>query len=206
MRKKVFIIVTSHTWIFLVLQAYYLSFSIKHDPFINLMLHFCTKWAHALTFIFNRCFPQGIDIYFDNVGGEILDAALGNMRIHGRIAVCGMISQQNLSGPLGFHNIYCLITKRIRMQGFLQSDYLDLYPRFLEDVSNYYRQGKIVYIEDIKGGLENGPSALVGLFSGKNVGKQVICIAHEWVRPKISFQLKQFSVFLMSKLCLKLIM
>lgn len=127
----------------------------------------------------DRYFPQGIDIYFDNVGGDMLDAALLNMRIHGRIAVCGMVSQQSLSKPKGIYNLFNLISRRIRMQGFLQSDYLHLYPRFLEDVSNYYKQGKIVYIEDMNEGLESAPSAFVGLFHGKNVGKQVIRVAHE---------------------------
>ena len=127
----------------------------------------------------DRYFPHGIDIYFDNVGGDMLDAALLNMRIHGRIAVCGMVSQQSLSKPKGIYNLFNLISKRIRMQGFLQSDYLNLYPRFLEDVSNYYKQGKIVYIEDMNEGLESAPAAFVGLFHGKNVGKQVIRVAHE---------------------------
>ncbi|KAG2693766.1 hypothetical protein I3760_08G111400 [Carya illinoinensis] len=126
-----------------------------------------------------RYFPQGIDIYFDNVGGDMLDAALLNMRIHGRIAVCGVVSQQSFTKPQGIFNWFNLITKRIRMQGFLQHDYLHLYPRFLEDVITNYKQGKIVYIEDMKEGLDSAPAAFVGLFSGKNVGKQVIRVAHE---------------------------
>ncbi|KAK7304317.1 hypothetical protein VNO77_45185 [Canavalia gladiata] len=126
-----------------------------------------------------RYFPQGIDIYFDNVGGEMLDAALLNMRIHGRIAVCGMVSQQSLSNPKGIYNLFNLISRRIKMQGFLQSDYLHLYQRFLEDVSSYYKQGKIFYFEDMNEGLESAPAAFVGLFYGKNVGKQVIRVAHE---------------------------
>ncbi|XP_065875106.1 2-alkenal reductase (NADP(+)-dependent) isoform X2 [Euphorbia lathyris] len=87
-----------------------------------------------------RYFPEGIDIYFDNVGGDMLDAALLNMRVHGRIAVCGMISVQSLSAAEGIHNLFNLISKRIKMQGFLQSDYLDLYPKFLEHVSSNYKQ------------------------------------------------------------------
>jgi len=126
-----------------------------------------------------RYFPQGIDVYFDNVGGAMLDAALMNMSIHGRIAVCGMVSEKSLSNPQGIHNLYNLISKRIRMQGFLQSDYLQLYPRFLEDVISYYKQGKIVYVEDMKEGLESAPAALAGLYAGKNVGKQVVCVARE---------------------------
>lgn len=109
----------------------------------------------------------------------MLDAALSNMRIHGRIALCGMVSQTSLSNPQLIHNMHNMITKRITMKGFLQSDYLHLFPRFVEDVSSYYKQGKIVYVEDINQGLESAPAAFVGLFSGKNVGKQVICIAPE---------------------------
>lgn len=127
----------------------------------------------------NRYFPQGIDIYFENVGGPMLDAVLLNMAIHGRIAVCGMVSQHGMSGQHGIHNLYTLISKRIRMQGFLQSDYLSLFPRFVKDVTAYYRQGKIVYIENMNQGLESAPAAFVGLFSGQNVGKQVIRLAGE---------------------------
>ncbi|XP_057961933.1 2-alkenal reductase (NADP(+)-dependent) [Malania oleifera] len=126
-----------------------------------------------------RYFPQGIDIYFDNVGGAMLDAALLNMRVHGRIAICGMVSEQDLSEPKGIHNVFNLISKRIKMQGFLQSDYLHLFPRFVEDVTSYYKQGKIVYVEDLHEGLHSAPAAFVGLYSGKNVGKQLICVAKE---------------------------
>ena len=126
---------------------------------------------------YNRYFPQGIDIYFDNVGGDMLDAALGNMKVFGRIAVCGMVSLDGLSDPQTLRNLYNVIIKRIKIQGFVQSDYLDLYPRFLEHVTAYYKQGKIVYIEDMNEGLESAPCALAGLFSGKNVGKQVVRVA-----------------------------
>ncbi|KAB1225094.1 2-alkenal reductase (NADP(+)-dependent) [Morella rubra] len=126
-----------------------------------------------------RYFPQGIDIYFDNVGGEMLDAALLNMRIHGRIAVCGAVSQKDVSKPRGLYNWLNLITKRIRIEGFLQNDYLHLYPSFMEHVISNYKEGKIVYVEDMSEGLESAAAALVGIFSGKNVGKQVIRVAHE---------------------------
>ncbi|KAI3411713.1 PKS_ER domain-containing protein [Psidium guajava] len=124
-----------------------------------------------------RYFPQGIDIYFDNVGGDMLDAALLNMRVGGRIAVCGMVSQLNQTKPQGIHNLFNLIMKRIRMQGFLQSDYLHLFPLFFNQVMEYYKQGKITYVEDVAYGLEHAPAAFVGLFSGRNVGKQVIHVA-----------------------------
>jgi len=126
-----------------------------------------------------RYFPQGIDIYFDNVGGEMLDAALDNMRVHGRVAICGVVSQQDFSKPRGIYKWLNLITKSIKMQGFLQHDYLHLYPSFMEHVIGNYKQGKIVVIEDMNEGLESAPAAFVGLFHGKNVGKQVIRVAHE---------------------------
>ncbi|KAJ0016633.1 hypothetical protein Pint_10641 [Pistacia integerrima] len=98
-----------------------------------------------------ECFPEGIDIYFENVGGEMLDAVLLNMRLRGRIAACGMISQYNLHQPEGVHN-----TLNIR-----------------------FREKKVVYVEDIAEGLEGAPAALVGLFSGRNVGKQVVAVSKE---------------------------
>ncbi|CAK9181887.1 unnamed protein product [Ilex paraguariensis] len=126
-----------------------------------------------------RYFPNGIDIYFENVGGKMLDAVLMNMRLRGRIAVCGMISQYNLEQPEGVHNLFCLITKQIRMEGFVVGGYYHLYPKFLDMILPYMKEGKIEYVEDIAEGIERAPAALVGLFSGRNVGKQVVFIAHE---------------------------
>ncbi|KAL8200473.1 hypothetical protein R6Q57_011812 [Mikania cordata] len=126
-----------------------------------------------------RYFPNGIDIYFENVGGKMLDAVLSNMRVHGRIAVCGMISQYNLNQPEGINNLMLMILKRIRMEGFLVLDYHHLYPKYFDMILPLIEEGKITYVEDIVEGLDNAPAALVGLFSGKNVGKQVVAIAHE---------------------------
>ncbi|XP_049404601.1 2-alkenal reductase (NADP(+)-dependent)-like [Solanum stenotomum] len=126
-----------------------------------------------------RYFPDGIDIYFENVGGKMLDAVLVNMKLHGRIAVCGMISQYNLDKTEGVHNLFCLIAKRIRMEGFLVFDYYHLYPKYLEMIIPQIKAGNIVYVEDIAEGFESAPSALVGLFSGLNVGKQVVMISCE---------------------------
>ncbi|CDP08119.1 unnamed protein product [Coffea canephora] len=126
-----------------------------------------------------RYFPEGIDIYFENVGGKTLDATLLNMKVHSRIAVCGMISQYNLDKPEGIHNLASVLYKRIRMEGFVVKEYYHLYPKFLDLVLPYIRKNKITYVEDIAEGLENGPAALVGLFSGRNVGKQVLVVARE---------------------------
>ncbi|XP_061360134.1 2-alkenal reductase (NADP(+)-dependent)-like isoform X2 [Gastrolobium bilobum] len=126
-----------------------------------------------------RYFPEGIDIYFENVGGKTLDAVLLNMRVHGRIPVCGMVSQYNLTQPEGVTNLTNLIYKRIRMQGFNVFDFFHLYPKFLEFLLPHIREGKVVYVEDIADGFEKGPAALVGLYSGRNVGKQVLLVARE---------------------------
>ncbi|XP_030479811.1 2-alkenal reductase (NADP(+)-dependent) [Cannabis sativa] len=126
-----------------------------------------------------RYFPEGIDIYFENVGGKMLDAVLLNMRLNARIAVCGMISQYNLEYPEGVHNLMNLITKQARLQGFVVTNYYHLYPKFLEFILPSIKQGKIVYVEDVVQGLENAPAALVGLFLGRNVGKQIVAISHE---------------------------
>jgi len=126
-----------------------------------------------------RCFPEGIDIYFENVGGKLLDAVLLNMRLHGRIPVCGMISQYNLQQPEGVHNLFYLISKRIRMEGFLVLDFYHLYPKYVEWILPLIKEGKVTYVEDIAEGLERAASALVGLFSGRNVGKQLVVVARE---------------------------
>ena len=126
-----------------------------------------------------RCFPNGIDVYFENVGGATLDAVLLNMRTHGRIAACGMISQYNLDRPEGVHNLMMIITKRIQMKGFVVLDHYHLHAQFAETVLPYIREGKIAYVEDVVEGLEKGPEALIGLYAGRNVGKQLVAVDHE---------------------------
>ncbi|XP_077225135.1 2-alkenal reductase (NADP(+)-dependent)-like [Tasmannia lanceolata] len=141
------------------------AFNYKEEPDLNVAL--------------KRYFPEGIDIYFENVGGPMLDAVLLNMRLKGRIAVCGMISQYNLEKLDGVQNLFNLISKRIRMEGFMIFDYYHLYPQFLELTHQYIKAGKIFYVEDTVEGLEKAPAALIGLFTGSNVGKQVVVVARE---------------------------
>ncbi|MED6223338.1 hypothetical protein PIB30_073030 [Stylosanthes scabra] len=141
------------------------GFNYKEEPDLNAAL--------------KSYFPEGIDVYFENVGGKTLDAVLLNMRVNGRIPACGMISQYNLTQPEGVTNLANIVFKKIRMQGFNFFDYVHLYPKFLEFVLSHLREGKIMYVEDIAEGLENGPAALVGLFSGRNFGKQVLLVAPE---------------------------
>ncbi|MED6157300.1 hypothetical protein PIB30_021951 [Stylosanthes scabra] len=125
-----------------------------------------------------RCFPEGIDFYLDQVGGKMLDAVLLNMKFHGRIAICGMISQYNLDEPEVLRNVMLLALKRLSVKGFTHRDHHHLYPKLLELALPYIRDKKIVYVEDIVEGIESGPAALVGLFSGRNFGKQIVALAH----------------------------
>ncbi|XP_050237892.1 2-alkenal reductase (NADP(+)-dependent)-like [Mercurialis annua] len=137
------------------------------------------KEEHDWDATLKRYFPEGIDIYFENVGGKMLDAVLLNMRVHGRIAACGMISQYNLQQPEGVHNLMTIVYKRILIKGFVSFDYFGQYSKILDYVLPYIREGKISYVEDIADGIESAPAALVGLFSGRNVGKQVVAVAHD---------------------------
>ncbi|KAG6400035.1 hypothetical protein SASPL_141523 [Salvia splendens] len=127
-----------------------------------------------------RYFLDGIDIYFDNVGGKMLEAVLNNMRLNGRVALCGMISQYNsLEQPEGVHNLINAIVKWVRMEGFFTSDHYHLYPKFLEVVVLLIKEEKITYVEDIAEGIESAPEALFGLYSGRNVGKLLVVVARE---------------------------
>uniref|UniRef100_A0A151UDG7 NADP-dependent oxidoreductase P1 n=1 Tax=Cajanus cajan TaxID=3821 RepID=A0A151UDG7_CAJCA len=129
--------------------------------------------------LYIRYFPEGIDIYFENVGGKTLDAVLQNMRLQGRIPVCGMVSQYNLTQHEGVTNLSNLIFKQLRMEGFIVTKFYHLYPKFLEFLLPHIREGNVVYVEDIVEGLENGPKALVGLYNGRNVGKQVVVVTRD---------------------------
>ncbi|OMO71076.1 Alcohol dehydrogenase superfamily, zinc-type [Corchorus capsularis] len=137
------------------------------------------KDEHDLEATLKRYFPEGIDIYFENVGGKMLDAVLMNMRVHGRIAMCGMISQYNLEQPQGPKNLMSLIYRRIRMEGFVVFDYCHLYSKFLDMMLPLIREERITYMEDIVEGLVNAPAALIGIFSGQSMGKKMVRVAPE---------------------------
>jgi len=128
-----------------------------------------------------RCFPEGIDIYFENVGGAMLDAVLLNMRVRGRIAVCGLISQYNLKDGEkdAVRNLSAVVAKRLRLQGFIEPDHKHLYPKYEAWVLPYIRDGTLAYVEDVAEGLESAPGALIGLFHGRNVGKQLVRVADD---------------------------
>lgn len=128
----------------------------------------------------DRHFPEGIDIYFENVGGKMLDAVLKVINWHGRISVCGMISQYNKDDNQDpIFSLSLVISKRLKLQGFIVSDYMNVRPKFLEFVANAVREKKLVVIEDYTDGIENAPAALIGLLRGDNVGKKIVRVAAE---------------------------
>ena len=119
--------------------------------------------------------PDGIDVYFENVGGVHLEAALQYMNNFGRIAVCGMISMYNAtSAQPGPANMALMIGRRLKMQGFIVSDHLERRDDFLRDVSGWMREGKLKWEETILDGIESTPEAFIGLFHGENLGKMLV--------------------------------
>jgi NADPH-dependent curcumin reductase CurA len=122
--------------------------------------------------------PKGIDIYFDNVGGELLDIALGQLAMRGRVVLCGAIAQYNdASLPPGPKNYLNLLLRRGRMEGFIVSDFMGRAAEARAELSGWLRDGKIVDRVDIQQGLENAPNALRRLFTGENRGKQLLHVA-----------------------------
>jgi len=121
--------------------------------------------------------PDGIDCYFENVGGEILDAALARMNAHSRIAVCGLISQYNVTQPYCVKNFASILTNRIKVQGFIVSDRMELWAKALPELIGWVASGKIKYRETVAQGLENAPKAFIGLLKGENFGKQLVKLA-----------------------------
>lgn len=120
--------------------------------------------------------PKGIDVYFENVGGAQLDAALPLMNVHGRVPVCGMISTYNGGGE-GVRNLFNLIYKRVRMEGFVATDFAHLNAAFMSDMTGWLKSGQIKYQETVLGGFERAPEGLIGLFEGRNNGKMLIHVA-----------------------------
>ena len=119
-----------------------------------------------------------MDIYFDNVGGEILDTVLTRINRHARIVICGAISQYNNTTPVkGPANYLSLLVNRARMQGMVVFDYADRYGVAVKDIAQWMKEGKFVSREDVVEGIDRFPEALNGLFSGANFGKLVLKVA-----------------------------
>ncbi|HZZ35475.1 MAG TPA: NADP-dependent oxidoreductase [Caulobacteraceae bacterium] len=122
--------------------------------------------------------PNGVDVYFDNVGGEHLDAALAVMNTLGRVAACGMISGYNSPGArTAVHNLSNIIYGRINIRGFVAPDFMHLYDQFRSDMAGWLKDGAIKYQETILSGIDNAPAALIGLMNGANSGKMLVKLA-----------------------------
>jgi NADPH-dependent curcumin reductase CurA len=124
--------------------------------------------------------PQGINVYFDNVGGEILDHALARLAHGARVVLCGAISQYNNLGertPVGPKNYFNLIMQGARMEGFLVFHFLARYPEAIAEMSKWYAEGKLKNEVDLQQGLENAPKTIIRLFTGANFGKQLLKLA-----------------------------
>ena len=120
--------------------------------------------------------PDGVDIYYDNVGGTILDAALDRLNPFARIPLCGLISGYN-GQPMAIHNVRSLLINRVKLQGFIVTEHPDVWPQALQQLGEWVAQGRIKYRETITEGLENAPQAFIGLLKGENFGKQLIKVA-----------------------------
>ena len=124
--------------------------------------------------------PDGIDVYFDNVGGDILDAVLSLINVRARIVICGTISQANATEPVpGPYNFRNILTQRARVEGFIVLDYVDRFQEAIEDLRRWLAEGKIQYRVDLVDGLENTPRAINKLFDGSNKGKLIIKVSEE---------------------------
>lgn len=125
----------------------------------------------------NKAAPDGIDVYFDNVGGSALDAALSALRIHGRIIACGGISNYNEQTPQpGPTNLFNITTKRLTMKGLIVGDWISHQAEFEKEVGSYFKAGKLKHRETVVQGIDNSVAAFLGLFDGDNIGKMVVAL------------------------------
>jgi NADPH-dependent curcumin reductase CurA len=119
--------------------------------------------------------PEGIDVYFDNVGGEITEAVVANLDFHARIALCGQISQYNNTKPsVGYSFLPHLLTRSVMLQGFIVSNYSDRFGEAIAHLTQWLKDGKLKYAETIIEGFDKLPDAFLGLFSGNNQGKMLV--------------------------------
>ncbi len=135
------------------------------------------KAEENLSAALGRAAPEGIDVYFDNVGGPHLEAAIAHARPFGRIAVCGMISGYNASAPLpGPRNLVQIVGKSLRIEGFLTANHMDLMPGFAAEMAGWIKAGRIVTRDTFHDGIEEAPAAFISLFTGANFGKPIVRI------------------------------
>ncbi len=136
------------------------------------------KNEHVYKGIKKHC-PDGVDVYFDNVGGQILDYALGNINFNGRVAICGAISQYNSVDMVGPKNYLALLVQRATMQGFVVIDYIPRYGEAAQEMAKWLMQGKLKSKEHIEEGIENFHETFMRLFSGEKRGKLVLKVGED---------------------------
>jgi hypothetical protein len=132
--------------------------------------------------VLGKACPAGIDVYFENVGGEVLKAVLRLINVGARIPLCGLISQYNAVEPPPGPDLRPLLFNRARLQGFIISDHLDRVPDFLRDATQWLREGRLKYREDIVEGLARAPEAFIGLLDGRNFGKLLVRVSPDPTR------------------------
>lgn len=138
------------------------------------------KTTENLSKELGRLAPDGIDVYFDNVGSDHLEAAIDQMNDFGCIVCCGMIATYNATEPpKAPRNLFKIIGKRLRMQGFIVRDHMDDFDQFIKDVSPLVKSNQLVWEETVTEGLENAPDAFIGLFDGDNLGKSLVHLSEE---------------------------
>jgi NADPH-dependent curcumin reductase CurA len=121
--------------------------------------------------------PKGVDVYFDNVGGEVFDTLLVRMNLHARVVVCGLISDYNATQPYAIRNWRAVLVNRIRLQGMIVFDWKERYGEALDALAGEFGQGRLKYRESVVDGLENAPRGLIALLKGENFGKQLVKLA-----------------------------
>ena len=130
---------------------------------------------HGLVSALKEASPKGIDVYFDNVGGDHLTAAIECARPFARFAICGMIAQYNATEPVpGPHNMAMIIGKQLQIRGFVQFSYNDMQADFMKDMASWIPSGQVKFEETVHDGIENTPAAFMGLFTGGNTGKMLV--------------------------------
>ncbi len=149
----------------------YLTSELGFDAAINYK-------AQNFQSLLKKACPKGVDIYFDNVGGDITDDVLQLINKNARMPICGQISMYNLDKPdLGPRNWWLLLTRTALARGFLVMDYQSRFEEGMRQMAQWMQEGKMKYRETIVEGLENTPKAFLGLFKGENVGKQLVKVA-----------------------------
>jgi hypothetical protein len=125
---------------------------------------------------FKAATPGGIDVVFENVGGAVLDASLARMNAFGRVAICGLVAGYG-GQDISMRNVRAILVSRLRLQGFIISEHMEVWPQALAELAAHVAGKRLVYRETIAEGLERAPAAFIGMLSGANLGKQLVKVS-----------------------------